>query len=44
MFFDMRIDFFHYTYQKKSNEQVVNVLLISNEEKSHYCLIKEFNR
>ena len=44
MFFDMRINFFHYTYQKKSNEQVVNVLLISNEEKSHYCLIKEFNR
>ena len=29
---------------KKSNEQVLNVLLISNEEKSHYVLIKGFNR
>ena len=29
---------------KKSNEQVLNVLLISNEEKSHYVLIKDFNR
>ena len=29
---------------KKSNEQVLNVLLISNEEKSHYVLIKDFKR
>ena len=29
---------------KKSNEQVWNVLLISNEEKSHYVFIKDFNR
>ena len=29
---------------KKSNEQVLNVLLISNEEKSHYDFIKDFNR
>ena len=29
---------------KKSNEQVLNVLLISNEEKSHYVYIKDFNR
>ena len=29
---------------KKFNEQVLNVLLISNEEKSHYVLIKDFNR
>ena len=29
---------------KKSNEQVLNVLLISNEEKSHYVFIKNFNR
>ena len=29
---------------KKSNEQVLNVLLISNEEKSHYVFIKDFNR
>ena len=29
---------------KKSNEQVLNVLLIINEEKSHYVLIKDFNK
>ena len=29
---------------KHSNEQVLNVLLISNEEKSHYVFIKDFNR
>ena len=29
---------------KKSNEQVLNVLLISNDEKSHYVFIKNFNR
>ena len=29
---------------KKSNEQVLNVLSISNEEKSHYVYIKDFNR
>ena len=29
---------------KKFNEQVLNVLLISNEEKSHFVLIKDFNR
>ena len=29
---------------KKSNEQVLNVLLISNKEKSHYVFIKDFNR
>ena len=40
----MRIEFSYYMYQKKSNEQVLNVLLISNEEKSHYVLIKDFNR
>ena len=28
----------------KFNEQVLNVLLISNEEKSHYVFIKDFNR
>ena len=44
MFLGMKIKFFHYMYQKKSNEQVLNVLLISNEEKSHYVLIKDFNR
>ena len=29
---------------KKSNEQALNVLLISNEETSHYIFIKDFNR
>ena len=29
---------------KKFNEQELNVLLISNEEKSHYVLIKDLNR
>ena len=29
---------------KKFNEQELNVLLISNEEKSHYVFIKNFNR
>ena len=29
---------------KKSNEQELNILLISNEEKSHYVFIKDFNR
>ena len=29
---------------KKFDEQVLNVLLISNEEKSHYVFIKDFNR
>ena len=28
----------------KSNEQVLNVLLISHEEKSHYVFIKDFKR
>ena len=29
---------------KKSNEQVLSVLLISKEQKSHYDFIKDFNR
>ena len=29
---------------KTSDEQVLNVLLISNEEKSHSVFIKDFNR
>ena len=39
----MKIKFFHYMLQRKSNEQVVNVLLKSNEEKSLYVFIKDFN-
>ena len=38
------IEFLQYMYQKKNNEQVLNVLLISIEEKSHYVLMKDFNR
>ena len=30
--------------KKKFNEQVLNVLLISNEETSHYVFIKDFSR
>ena len=40
----MKIKFFHYLFQKKSNEQVLNVLLISSEEKPHYVFIKDFSR
>ena len=29
---------------KKSNSQVLNVLLITSEEKSHYVFIKDFDR
>ena len=36
--------FFPLYASKKSNEQELNVLLISNEEKSHYVFIKDFNR
>ena len=43
-FLDIMIEFPHYMYQQKNNEQVLNVLLISNEEKSHYVLMKDFNR
>ena len=35
---------FPWYVSKKSNEQVLNVLLISTEEKSHYVFIKDFNR
>ena len=41
MFLDMKIKLFHYV-SKKSNEQVF-ALLRSNEEKSHYVFIKDFN-
>ena len=44
MILDIMMEFIHYMYQKKSNEQVLNVLLITNEGKSHYVFIKDFNR
>ena len=54
MFLDI-IKFLHYIYiyryiyiyiyiSQKSNELVLNVLLITNEGKSHYVFIKDFNR
>ena len=42
MFLGMGIEFFLYMYQKL-NEQALNVLLIINEEKSHYVFVKDFN-
>ena len=44
MILDIMMEFIHYMYQKKSNEQVLNVLLITNEGKSRYVFIKGFNR
>ena len=48
---DINVDVFGYENKvfplyvsKKSNEQVLNVLLISKEEKSRYVFIKDFNR
>ena len=43
MFLDIMIEFLHYIDQKKSIEQVLNVLLITNEGKSCYVFIKDFN-
>ena len=41
----MKIEFFSLYVSKKSNEQVLNVLLINNEyNESHYVFIKDFNR
>ena len=49
--FNINVIFFGYENKvfplyvsKKLNEQVLNVFLISNEEKSHYVLIKDFNK
>ena len=49
--FEMNVNVFCYenkTYpiyiSKKSNTQVLNILLITNEEKSHYVFIKDFDR
>ena len=47
--FNINVNFFGYEnkvfllYVSK-NEESLNVLLISNEEKSHYVFIKDFNR
>ena len=49
--FDINVNVFGYENKffplyvsKKSNKQVLNVLLLSNEEKSHYVFTKDFNR
>ena len=42
MFLGMKV--FPLYVSKKINEQVLNALLINSEEKSHYVLIKDFNR
>ena len=49
--FEMNVNVFCYENKvypiyisKKSNTQVLNVLLITNEEKSHYVFIKDFDR
>ena len=36
-------DFFLLYVSRKLNEHVLNVLLIRNEENSHYIFIKDFN-
>ena len=40
----MKIKFIFYTFQKKSYDQTLNVLLITEKDKSHYVSIKDFNR
>ena len=40
MFLDIKIKFFLYLFQKKSNEQELNVLLISNEKNHTMFLLK----
>ena len=43
MFFVMKTRSSHFIFQK-SITQVLNVLLITSEEKSHYVFIKDFDR
>ena len=48
MFLGMRKEFSLYMFKKNLTSKCLltinNVLLISNEEKSHYIFIKDFNR
>ena len=44
MFFGSENKVFPLYVSKKSNEQELNVLLMSNEEISHHVFIKDFNR
>ena len=40
----MKIKFILYTFQKKSYNKMLNLLLITEKGKSHYVFIKDFNR
>ena len=49
--FNINVNVFRYSdkisplyVSKKLNEQQLNILLIRNEEPSHYVLVKDFNR
>ena len=44
MFLVMKIKFILYTFQKKSYNQTLNLLLITEKDKSPYAFIKDFNR
>ena len=44
MFLAMKIRSTPYIFQKKSHTQALNLLLITQENKSHYVFIKDFNR
>ena len=44
MFFVMEARSVPFIFQKKSNNQVLNVILIISKEKSHNVLIKGFDR
>ena len=40
----MKIKSALFIFKKKSNTQVLNLLLITSEEKLHYVFIKDFDR
>ena len=40
----IKIKFILYTFQKKCYNQTLNLLLITEKDKSHYLFIKDFNR
>ena len=44
MFLVMKIKFILYTFQKNSYNETLNLLLITEKDKSHYVFIKVFSR
>ena len=40
----MKIKFILYTFQKKSYDEMLNLLLITEKDKFHCVFIKDFNR